>query len=57
MAVGVYRTGTADEYATVDYSKTLRVDITRTKYEAGGHVPPYDTLPTKAQYEASGRKK
>ena len=54
---GIYRTKTLEsgaEYAFVDYGVPLNIgEIPRSRYELKGFLPPFDKLPTKAEYEAS----
>lgn len=54
---GIYRTKTPEsgaEYAFVDYGVPMNIgEIPRGRYELNGYLPPFDMLPTKAEYEAS----
>ena len=54
-AKGLYRTknpASGAEYAFVDYGVASNLgEIPRSQYEAQGYNPPFDTLPTKEQYE------
>jgi hypothetical protein len=55
-AKGIYRTKTPEsgaEYAFVDYgiASTLN-EIPRWQYENADYEPPFDSLPTKGEYEA-----
>ena len=56
MAKGVYRTRTPEsgaEYAYVDYGAPSDLgEIPRSRYEEQSYDPPFDTLPTKEDYEA-----
>ena len=51
MAQGVYRDG---GNALVDYGMN-RMAIPRKKYEANGFMPPFDSLPTRKEWEAQRR--
>ena len=60
MARGIYRTRTpesGDEYAFVDYGLPSNIgEITRALYETRGIEPPFDKLPSKAEFEALNAK-
>ena len=51
---GLYRRRGRDaEFAFVDYGVPSNIgEIPRSDYEAEGHQPPFDQLPTLAQYQA-----
>lgn len=56
-AKGVYRTRTpasGAEYAFVDYgvASSLGDTVPRDLYETNGYEPPFDSLPTKEEFEA-----
>ncbi len=55
MAIGLYRetgAGENDEFARVRFPDGSELDIQRHEYEAEGHEPPFDELPTKTEYLA-----
>jgi hypothetical protein len=60
VARGIYRTRTPDsdaEYAFVDYGQPSNIgQITRALYETRRIEPPFDKLPTKAEFEALNAK-
>jgi hypothetical protein len=60
MARGLYRSRTREseaEYAFVDYGVRSSLGaIPRILYDAQAYQPPFDTLPTKEQYEAASRR-
>lgn len=47
MAKGMYRDG---DWAQVSYAGQS-IPITRALYEDEGHIPPFDDLPTKEEFE------
>ena len=53
MGRGLWRDG---HWAQVSYEDIERVPISRALYEKRGYQPPFDDLPTKAEYEDRGRK-
>ena len=40
-------------WAQISDNGKISIPITRDQYEAKGYHPPFDQLPTKAQYEAT----
>ncbi len=59
-AKGLYRTKTPEsdaEYAFVDYGVPSSAgEIPRSRYESQGYEPPFDSLPTKEDFEARNNK-
>ena len=47
LAKGLYRDG---DWAQISYAGQS-IPITRTLYEDEGHIPPFDALPTKEEFE------
>lgn len=54
MAKGLYRYGQG--WAAVLYDK-VEIPISRDDYVAKGYQPPYEELPTQAQYGGAKKKK
>jgi len=56
-AKGLYRTVTPEsgaEYAYLDYGVPSNPgEMRRARYESNAYEPPFDSLPTKQQYEAA----
>lgn len=48
MANGLFRDG---DHAQVSYDGKASIPITREQYESQGHLPPFDMLPTREEYE------
>ena len=55
MARGLYRD--AQGFAEVDYGTTVRMSVPRDRYEQAKHVPPFDELPWKDEFEAMERER
>lgn len=53
MARGVYRID--DEWVQVNYGKH-ELPIMRERYETKSYQPPFDELPTEAEYRAARRR-
>jgi hypothetical protein len=54
MGIGLWRDG---HWAQVSYEGIERVPISRALYVKRGYQPPFDDLPTKAEYEGHTRKR
>jgi len=54
-ATGLYRTvttGSGAEHAHLNYGvRSNPGEMTRARYESNGYAPPFDSLPTKEEYE------
>jgi hypothetical protein len=50
MGKGLWRDG---HWVQVSYEDRVCVAISKALYEERGYQPPFDELPTKAEYEAS----
>lgn len=50
MATGIYRDG---EQAMVRYEEKYDVPVDRLLYDAHGHLPLFETLPTAVEYQAA----